>query len=113
MDGAAADRPAAALGTEPRPPRVVVCGTDTDVGKTVVSAWLVQGLNAHYWKPVQSGLEGGGDRGRVASLLNLPAERQIPEVYRLQAAAGPVQAEQAGRLRHQAQGRHEPSQSGL
>ena len=25
---------------------VVVCGTDTDVGKTAVSAWLVQGLNA-------------------------------------------------------------------
>ena len=26
--------------------RIVVCGTDTDVGKTVVSAWLVQGLQA-------------------------------------------------------------------
>ena len=26
--------------------RLVVCGTDTDVGKTVVSAWLVQGLQA-------------------------------------------------------------------
>ena len=51
-------------------PQIVVCGTDTDVGKTVVSAWLVQGLNAHYWKPVQSGLEDGGDRGRVQSLLN-------------------------------------------
>ena len=32
--------------------RIVVCGTDTDVGKTVVSAWLVQGLEASYWKPV-------------------------------------------------------------
>ena len=40
--------------------RLVVCGTDTDVGKTVVSALLVQGLQASYWKPVQSGLEGGG-----------------------------------------------------
>jgi dethiobiotin synthetase len=67
----------------------VICGTDTDVGKTVVSALVVQGLEAHYWKPVQSGLEGGGDRGRVASLLNLPDERQIPEVYRLQAAVSP------------------------
>ena len=43
--------------------QLVVCGTDTDVGKTVVSAWLVQGLQALYWKPVQSGLEDGGDRG--------------------------------------------------
>ena len=39
--------------------RIVVCGTDTDVGKTVVSAWLVQGLEATYWKPIQSGLDGG------------------------------------------------------
>ena len=38
------------------PLQFVVCGTDTDVGKTLVSALLVQGLGAHYWKPVQSGL---------------------------------------------------------
>ena len=44
--------------------RLVVCGTDTDVGKTVVSALLVQGLNAIYWKPVQSGLEAGGDHAQ-------------------------------------------------
>ena len=61
--------------------RLVVCGTDTDVGKTVVSAWLVQGLQASYWKPVQSGLEGGGDRERVQELLNLPPERMLPEAY--------------------------------
>jgi hypothetical protein len=52
--------------------RLVVCGTDTDVGKTVVSALLVQGLGATYWKPVQSGMEGGGDTGRVQQLLGLP-----------------------------------------
>ena len=45
------------------PLRLVVCGTDTDVGKTVVSALLVQGLQATYWKPVQSGLEEGDVRG--------------------------------------------------
>jgi len=70
-------------------PRLVVCGTDTDVGKTVVSALLVQGLGAHYWKPVQSGLEGGGDSGRLQQLLQLPAERRLPEAYRLQAPASP------------------------
>ena len=61
--------------------RLVICGTDTDVGKTIVSAWLVQGLEASYWKPVQSGLEGGGDRERIRVLLNLPSERLLPEVY--------------------------------
>ena len=61
--------------------RLVVCGTDTDVGKTVVSALLVQGLNATYWKPVQSGLEAGGDRERVMRLIDLPADRWIKEAY--------------------------------
>ena len=71
------------------PLRLVVCGTDTDVGKTVVSAWLVQGLEAMYWKPVQSGLEGGGDRQRVIDLLQLPEHRWIPETYAFQAAVSP------------------------
>ncbi len=71
------------------PLQFVVCGTDTDVGKTVVSALLVQGLGAHYWKPVQSGLEDGGDSGRVQRLLNLPAERLWPEAYRLTAPVSP------------------------
>ena len=69
--------------------RLVICGTDTDVGKTVVSALVVQGLGAHYWKPVQSGLEGGGDSGRVRDLLQLSPERLLPEAYRLEAPVSP------------------------
>ncbi len=70
-------------------PRLVIVGTDTDVGKTVVSALVVQGLAASYWKPVQSGLEEGGDSGRVQQLLNLPPERLLPEAYRFQAPVSP------------------------
>jgi dethiobiotin synthetase len=70
-------------------PRLVIVGTDTDVGKTVVSALVVQGLGATYWKPVQSGLEEGGDSGRVQRLLNLPPERVLPEAYRFQAPVSP------------------------
>jgi dethiobiotin synthetase len=70
--------------------RLVVCGTDTEVGKTVVSALLVQGLGACYWKPVQCGLENGeGDRDRVQRWLGLPEARIIPEAYRLQAPVSP------------------------
>jgi dethiobiotin synthetase len=69
--------------------RLVICGTDTDVGKTVVSALVVQGLGARYWKPVQSGLEGGGDSGRVRALLDLDGERLLPEAYRLEAPVSP------------------------
>ncbi len=70
-------------------PKIVICGTDTDVGKTIISCLLVQGLNAIYWKPVQSGLEEGGDTGRVANLLNLSKERFIPEAYKFSAPVSP------------------------
>jgi dethiobiotin synthetase len=69
--------------------RLVICGTDTDVGKTIVSALVVQGLGARYWKPVQSGTEDGGDSGRVQSLIDLPPERLLPEAYRLSAPVSP------------------------
>lgn len=68
---------------------LVICGTDTDVGKTVVSALVVQGLGATYWKPVQSGLEGGGDSSRLQALLQLPTTRLVPEAYRLQTPVSP------------------------
>jgi dethiobiotin synthetase len=45
-------------------PRFVVTGTDTGIGKTVFSAALAGALRAHYWKPVQSGLDDGADRDR-------------------------------------------------
>ena len=70
-------------------PRLVICGTDTDVGKTVVSALVVQGLGARYWKPVQSGLEGGGDSDRLQALLQLPRQRLLPEAYRLRTPVSP------------------------
>ena len=40
---------------------VFVTGTDTGIGKTVVSACLVRAWQASYWKPVQSGIEDGDD----------------------------------------------------
>ncbi|WP_320666942.1 dethiobiotin synthase [Prochlorococcus sp. MIT 1307] len=71
------------------PSGLIVCGTDTDIGKTIVSALLVQGLDAIYWKPIQSGLEHGGDTGQVSKLLNLPKERWIREAYRFHAPVSP------------------------
>ena len=71
------------------PLQFVVCGTDTDVGKTVISAWMVQGLGASYWKPVQSGLADGSDSERVRALLALPPQRLIPEAYRLRQPVSP------------------------
>ena len=70
----------------------VVAGTDTGIGKTVFSAALAGALGAHYWKPVQAGLEGGTDRDAVARLSGLPASHILPEVYRLTQPLSPHRA---------------------
>jgi dethiobiotin synthetase len=69
--------------------RFVVTGTGTGVGKTVFSAALAGALEASYWKPVQSGLEGETDSEVVRRLSGLPEERIIPEAYRLSLPASP------------------------
>jgi dethiobiotin synthetase len=68
---------------------LVVAGTDTDIGKTVFSAALVQALGAHYWKPVQAGLTDATDSDTVAALAGLDAQRIVPEAYRLNTPASP------------------------
>ena len=71
---------------------IVVTGTDTDIGKTVFAAALAGALGAHYWKPVQAGLDDGSDRERVARLSNLPADKLLPEGYRLITPCSPHRA---------------------
>ena len=72
----------------------VVTGTDTDIGKTVFTAALTGALEAHYWKPVQAGLDEGGDRAQVARLAGLPDDRVLPEAYRLATPCSPHRAAQ-------------------
>lgn len=65
------------------PKELFVTGTDTEIGKTVLSATLCRGLNAGYWKPVQSGLEPATDRDSVARWTGLDPTHFYPETYRL------------------------------
>ena len=67
--------------------RLVVTGTDTDIGKTVFAAGLAQMLGARYWKPVQAGLP--GDSETVAALAGVEI---VPEAWRLKLPASPHQA---------------------
>jgi len=69
--------------------RIVICGTDTDVGKTIVSSFFVQGLNGVYWKPIQSGTEEGTDTKTVCKLLNLEPDRHLSERYKFKAPVSP------------------------
>ena len=50
----------------PPPRSLVIVGTDTDIGKTVVSAAASLALDARYWKPVQTGDD--SDTDEVARL---------------------------------------------
>ena len=72
------------------PSRLFVTGTDTGVGKSYVAALLVAGLEAAYWKPVQSGADADADW--VRRVAGLPAERVLPETYRLRAPLSPHEA---------------------
>jgi dethiobiotin synthetase len=68
--------------------RLIVSGTDTDVGKTVFSAALADALGADYWKPVQAGHDDGTDALRVAA-LGLSPERILAEKHILNTPASP------------------------
>ncbi len=61
--------------------RLFVTGTDTGVGKTIVSALLCAALDGVYWKPIQTGSREGTDRETVRRLAGLSAEDEIPEAY--------------------------------
>ena len=59
----------------------VICGTDTDIGKTLISSFFVRGLNSFYWKPIQSGIESETDSQTVARLAKVNNTKIIDEAY--------------------------------
>jgi dethiobiotin synthetase len=74
-----------------------VTGTDTNVGKTVLSALLVAALDATYWKPIQTGSSEGTDRQTVMRWAELPETRALPECYCFEPPVSPhLAAKQSG-----------------
>ena len=71
-------------------PGLFVTGTDTDIGKTVLAACLTLGLDADYWKPIQSGQDDATDSQRLAQWLD--PSRILPERYLLRQPMSPNQA---------------------
>jgi dethiobiotin synthetase len=64
-------------------PPIFVTGIGTDVGKTVISAILVEKLKADYWKPIQSGDLDNSDTMKVQALISNPVSKFHSEAYRL------------------------------
>lgn len=65
---------------------LIVTGTDTGVGKTVVSSLIALKFRLDYWKPVQTG-PSPTDSDWVGSIVG--RERVHPEAYRLHAPLSP------------------------
>ncbi|MBI2241935.1 MAG: dethiobiotin synthase [Magnetospirillum gryphiswaldense] len=66
---------------------VFVTGTDTGIGKTLVSAWLAHHWRAEYWKPIQTGATEDSDSDTVAALA--PSARIHPPAHVFQAPLSP------------------------
>lgn len=66
---------------QPKFKKIFVTGTDTGVGKTVLSALLCAALDAVYWKPIQTGTDEGTDRRTVMELAGIPESQTGDEAY--------------------------------
>ncbi len=61
--------------------KFIICGTDTDVGKTLISSFFVRGLKSFYWKPIQSGIETETDSQSILRLSGIKKEKILKEAY--------------------------------
>jgi dethiobiotin synthetase len=70
-----------------------VTGTDTDVGKTLISSWICLHTQASYWKPIQTGACSSPlDQDVVHALAKVPI---YPESYIFKAPLSPHAAARA------------------
>jgi dethiobiotin synthetase len=69
--------------------KIFVTGIGTDVGKTIVSAVLVEALQADYWKPIQAGDLDNSDTQKVQRLVTNTKSQFHKEAYRLNTPASP------------------------
>ena len=76
---------------------VFVTGTDTGIGKTLISAWLALNWGAGYWKPIQTGAQEDSDCATVERLA--PGVTIHPPSVLLQAPLSPYEAARRERMR--------------
>lgn len=69
--------------------KIFVTGIGTGIGKTIISAVLVEKLKADYWKPVQSGDSDNSDTMKVKSLVSNTRTHFHPETYLLTQSFSP------------------------
>lgn len=72
--------------------KLMVAGSGTDVGKTVVSAILATLLDGDYWKPIQCGNEENSDTVIIKNFINTKRHFVHTPAYSLKAPLSPHHA---------------------
>lgn len=72
--------------------RIIVAGSGTDVGKTMVSAILTILMDADYWKPIQCGKEENSDTTTMQKWIDTTRHFIHPPAYSLKAPLSPHHA---------------------
>lgn len=76
---------------------IVVCGIDTEVGKTIVCSILATALQAEYWKPLQTGED--SDTKRVLSLTHCHCHPEGAVLSALHAGGSSIEIPQLPKTR--------------
>jgi len=71
---------------------IIITGTNTDIGKTIVAAMLTAAFECFYIKPIQSGGEQDNDTERVKQLTGLEDKHFYQEIYSFKAPLSPHRA---------------------
>jgi dethiobiotin synthetase len=69
--------------------KIAITGIDTEVGKTIVSAIVVEALKADYWKLIQAGDLNNLDSDTVKSLISNPVSKFHKEQFLLSKPMSP------------------------
>jgi dethiobiotin synthetase len=69
--------------------KIFVTGISTEVGKTVVSAILVEALQADYWKPIQAGDLDNSDSHKIERYISNTKTKIHPNSYALNTPMSP------------------------
>jgi len=69
--------------------KIFITGIGTDVGKTIVSAIVVEALKADYWKPIQAGELEFSDSHKIRNLISNDRSRIFKNSYALKTPMSP------------------------
>ncbi len=69
--------------------KLFITGISTDVGKTIVSAIIVEALKADYWKPIQAGDLANSDSHKIESYISNDETILHENSYKLNTPASP------------------------